>query len=126
MLSPKPQWSLHLLRWYCHPTYEEDISGDLEELFQERKQQVGSHKARWLLLRDVLVLCRPEIIGFPHVTFTTHHTAMFRNYCTITLRSLRKNKLYGFINTLGLAIAMAVVILIPVFVSYDLHFTIPV
>lgn len=122
MISPKPQWSLRLLRWYCHPAYEEDISGDLEELFEQRKQQLGRHKARWLLLRDVLVLCRPEIIGFPHIAFTSNYTAMFRNYFTITLRSLRKNKLYGVINTLGLAISMAVVMLIAVFVSFDLSF----
>ncbi len=122
MIAPKPQWSLRLLRWYCHPDFEEDISGDLEELFQQRQQQVGQYKARWLLLRDVLVLCRPEIIGLPHFTYPTNHTAMFRNYFILTWRSLKKSRLYAFINILSLAIAMAVVILIAVFVSYDLSF----
>ena len=44
---------------------------------------------------------------------------MFRNYLTIALRNLVSHKLYSTINILGLAIGLACVILITLFVSYE-------
>jgi len=44
---------------------------------------------------------------------------MFRNYLTIALRNLVSHKLYSTINILGLAIGLACVILISVFVRYE-------
>ena len=50
---------------------------------------------------------------------------MFKNYLKIALRNIRKHKGYSFINIAGLAIGMAVCILILMFVrgelSYDTH-----
>jgi len=51
--------------------------------------------------------------------------AMFKNYLKIALRNIRRHKGYSFINIAGLAIGMAVCILILMFVrgelSYDTH-----
>lgn len=44
---------------------------------------------------------------------------MFRNYLTIAFRNLISHKLYSTINILGLAIGLACVILISVFVRYE-------
>lgn len=44
---------------------------------------------------------------------------MWKNYLTITLRSLRKNKAYSFINILGLAIGMAAGFMILQYVYYE-------
>ncbi len=44
---------------------------------------------------------------------------MFKNYIKTALRSLVKHKEYSFINILGLAIGMASVILILLFVQED-------
>jgi putative ABC transport system permease protein len=52
---------------------------------------------------------------------------MFRNYFTIALRNLVSHKLYSAINIFGLAIGLACVIMISLFVkhevSYDKHWT---
>jgi len=52
---------------------------------------------------------------------------MFRNYLTIAIRNLISHKLYSAINILGLAIGLACVILIALFVryetSYDKHWS---
>jgi len=79
MISPNPHWSFRFLRWYCHPAYEEDVAGDLEEMFRERQEYLSFHKTRWMLFRDVLVLCRPEMIGLPHFTTLINQIAMLRN-----------------------------------------------
>lgn len=47
---------------------------------------------------------------------------MWQNHLKITLRTLWNNKLYTFINMMGLGISMAVVILIAVYVSFELSF----
>lgn len=44
---------------------------------------------------------------------------MWRNYVTVGLRSLMKNRTYAFINILGLAIGMAACLMILLFVRYE-------
>ncbi len=47
---------------------------------------------------------------------------MFKNYIKIALRSLRKNKVYSFINIIGLAIGLACFLLIALYVLDELSF----
>lgn len=47
---------------------------------------------------------------------------MLRNYVTVGLRSLFKNRVYALINILGLAIGMAACLMILLFVRYELGF----
>jgi putative ABC transport system permease protein len=47
---------------------------------------------------------------------------MFRNYLTVGLRALRKNRTSAFINIFGLAIGMAACLLILLFVRYEMSY----
>lgn len=47
---------------------------------------------------------------------------MWRNYLTVGIRALAKNKVYAFINIFGLAIGMAACLLILLFVRYELNY----
>ncbi|HLL29902.1 MAG TPA: ABC transporter permease, partial [Allosphingosinicella sp.] len=47
---------------------------------------------------------------------------MLRNYLTVGLRALAKNKTYAFINIFGLAIGMAACLLILLFVRYEMSY----
>ena len=47
---------------------------------------------------------------------------MLKNYLTVALRSLRKQKLYGFVNVLGLAVGIACCLLVGLFVRSELSF----
>ncbi len=47
---------------------------------------------------------------------------MWRNYLTVGLRALAKNKVYAFINIFGLAIGMAACLLILLFVRYEMNY----
>jgi putative ABC transport system permease protein len=47
---------------------------------------------------------------------------MIKNYLTITWRSLKKNKIYSFINIFGLAVGMSCCIVIMLFVQDELSF----
>ena len=47
---------------------------------------------------------------------------MFKNYLTIAMRNLRRHKIYGFINIIGMAIGLATCILIVRYVQDELSF----
>jgi putative ABC transport system permease protein len=47
---------------------------------------------------------------------------MWRNYLTVGLRALAKNKTYAFINIFGLAIGMAACLMILLFVRYEMSY----
>jgi putative ABC transport system permease protein len=47
---------------------------------------------------------------------------MWRNYLTVGLRALAKNKTYAFINIVGLAIGMAACLMILLFVRYEMSY----
>ncbi|CCH52451.1 putative ABC transporter permease yvrN [Fibrisoma limi BUZ 3] len=127
-LCRPPRFAQRLLRWFCAPHRLDELEGDLDELFQDRIKSVGVHRARWRYLRDVLSLMQPQFIKREekyHPKSTT--ITMIRNYVKIAFRNLLKNRAYSVINIGGLAIGMAVAMLIGLWVydelSYNTHFT---
>src|SRR5687767_6933397 len=57
-----PRQILAFFRGFCHPEFREDIEGDLLERFHNRVTKLGVRRAKWLLLKDVLLLFQPGII----------------------------------------------------------------
>lgn len=56
-----PKFFLALFRWFCHPDLLEEIEGDLFEQFHKRNSRFGTRKAKWLFIKDVILLFRPGI-----------------------------------------------------------------
>ncbi|GAB4017365.1 ABC transporter permease [Spirosoma migulaei] len=123
-----PRFADRLLNWFCAPHLREEVIGDLHERYALWVQNLGEAKARRRYWREVLVYVRPSIMkrqlttrrsgGFPNPTTTD----MLRNYLTIAFRTLVKNKGYSFINIGGLAVGMAVAMLIGLWVYDELSF----
>ena len=107
--------------WFIRHTalYEDNIGivGDFDEEFQEIARLRGSWAARfWYwghLLRSLPVFLK-DVIYWRFI--------MIGNYLKIAVRTLRKHKGYSFINISGLAIGMAVCILILLWVRSELSF----
>ncbi|CCH52448.1 Macrolide export ATP-binding/permease protein macB [Fibrisoma limi BUZ 3] len=118
-----PRFAQRLLRWFCAPHRLDELEGDLDELFQQRAQEVGLRRARWRYWRDVLSLMRPFVIKRQHTDYPRPtNTTMIRNYLTVAFRNLAKNRVYSFINIFGLASGMAVAMLIGLWVYDELSF----
>ncbi len=126
---PKPpRWATRLLRWFLAPHRLDEMESDLDELFQQRIREVGLREARWRYVRDAVSLLRPSLIKrqetvrrfgkYPRPTQTT----MIRNYLKIALRNLVKNRVYSAINIGGLAVGMAVAMLIGLWIYDELSF----
>ena len=105
-----PKWADKFLEWYCHPDLLEDLQGDLHEIFKIKYEQ-NSKSAKigfiWLVLRSFRWA---NINGSKFLKINT--LDMYRNYLKIAWRSLIRSKLYSTINISGLAVGMAVFMLI--------------
>ncbi|GAB3494762.1 ABC transporter permease [Spirosoma knui] len=118
-----PRLAQRLLRWFCAPHLLNELEGDLDELFQQRVREEGLRRAQWRYVRDVLSLMRPWIVKrkpkeYPNPT----NTDMLRNYIKIAFRNLVRNRAYSVINIGGLAMGMAVAMLISLWVYDELSF----
>lgn len=117
-----PKLALKIFSWFCNPAYHGDIEGDLIEHFEANLEENGLKRARMLFLLDVLLLFRPGIV---RPLFNNHpfkHSTMYKHHLKVSWRQLIKNKGYSFLNISGLAIGMAVVILISLWVWDELSY----
>nr|WP_295927416.1 ABC transporter permease [uncultured Dyadobacter sp.] len=118
-----PKWSNRLLAWLGHPDTLEETSGDMLEMYQYRLKQSGKRKADWLYVIDTFRLLRPFARSKQQYSSSNPFSlVMIHNYFKIALRNLIKNKGYSAINITGLAVGMAVALLIGLWVSDELSF----
>lgn len=95
-----------------------DLLGDTEEEFHLRLTEKGLIRADlWYILQILAPL--------PHFLLVSLHwrVVMFKNYLKITIRNIKRHKIFSFINITGLAVGMTCCILITLFIqderSYD-------
>ena len=117
-----PSLARRFLRWFLRDDLAEEVEGDLEEKFY---QTVEEHSLRWAKLNywyQVLHYLRPFAIKNLTTFYQLTPYAMYRNYFKIGWRNLFKHKGYSLINIGGLAVGMAVAILIGLWVYDELSF----
>ncbi len=118
-----PQWMLRFFRWFCKPSFKEDIEGDLKEMFEKKVIKYGPGKAKWLFFKDILLLFRPGIIRSPKLNNKFNYFGLIDNDLRIAGRHLLRYKGYSALTILGLAVGLATSILIFVWImnenSYD-------
>ncbi|MEB2778181.1 ABC transporter permease [Algoriphagus sp. D3-2-R+10] len=117
-----PKLPLHFFRWFCHRDLRDTIEGDLIELYGERVEEIGKRKADWKFAVDVLLLFRPGIVKKMDGYQPVNNYGMYKSYFKIGWRNLVKNKGYSMINIGGLALGMAVAIMIGLWVYDELSF----
>jgi ABC-type antimicrobial peptide transport system permease subunit len=117
MKSRPPKFAHRFFRWYCHPKLFKYIEGDLLELHEERVKSFGKAKADLNFLIDVVLLFRPGIIRPAEGTHHLTTYGMYKSYLKISWRNILKSKGYSFINIAGLAIGMASMMLIMLYIQ---------
>lgn len=118
-----PRWAENFLAWYCRPGILEDLQGDLNEYFDRNLQSKGVRYARLIYILDVLKFFRFYTVKKPDFLNLLIHYMMIGSYLKTSRRSLVRNKLFSFINIIGLAISVSVgllvIALLTDLVSYD-------
>ncbi len=113
-----PRLADRLLEWFVAPHLLESLQGDLHEEFAYQVERVGERRARWRYWREVMGFIKPRFGSRPDSTYSTPNpTHMLRNYVKIAFRNLIKNKAYSAINIGGLAVGMAVAMLIGIWIN---------
>jgi putative ABC transport system permease protein len=107
-----PLWAQRLLKWYCKPSLHEDLEGDLNEYFARNVMSKGAFRARLIYTLDVLKFFRPYTIRKFDFINAIIHWIMIASYIKTSGRNIVRNKLFSFINIVGLSISMTVALLL--------------
>lgn len=117
-----PRLLTAFLQWFCPDHLLEEIEGDLAEKFERDIKRVGVTRAKKRFVWNTIRFFRPEIILRNKFSDPILNTIMLRNYFTIALRNVAKNKVFSAINIFGLSIGLAACLLIFQFVSFELSY----
>jgi len=112
-----PAFGMCLLGRLLPEGEQADTKGDLEERYQLKVRESGAARARiWFwyqILHLVLYLIKDHVLW---------SVLMFKNNLIIAWRNIKKSKAYSALNIFGLAVGMAVFILITLYVRYELSY----
>lgn len=106
-----PKWANKLLEWYCREDLLEDLQGDLHEYY-DRNLEKGRRVANLIFIIDVFKFFRSYTFKKLKNKYKMNSYMLFKNYFKTSVRSLARNKLFSFINIIGLAVAMSVGLLV--------------
>ncbi|SKD10495.1 ABC-type antimicrobial peptide transport system, permease component [Chitinophaga ginsengisegetis] len=118
-----PSWAQRFVEWYCKPGLVEDLTGDLHECFERNVQSMGPRRAKLIYIIDAFKFFRSYTVRSSLFVNLFTNRIMIGSYVKTSGRNIMRNKLFSFINILGLAISMSVGLLLIAFVldlrSYD-------
>lgn len=124
-----PRWADKLLEWFVAPHLLEYVQGDLHEDFYNQVSKVGLNKARRAYIWAVVHCLTPFFIKRKKTEYSYSYnkqshksplfTHMLSSYFTIAFRNLWRHKAFTAINIVGLALGLAVCLLIVLFVSHE-------
>ncbi len=116
-MSTPPKILNRLLEWTVDYKERENLSGDFSEVFNDIVRKSGYTRAlSWYLFQ----ICK--LISVTAIESLIWSLAMFNNYFKIAFRNLKKQKSYSLINITGLALGIAVCILMLLYVRSELSY----
>lgn len=103
-----PKLYTRLFEAFCKPTLYQELQGDLEEEFNFNLKELGEKKAKAIYRKEVLKMIRPSIIKLKNPFRASFQASLFRVHLILSVRNLRRNKVFSAINILGLGAALSV------------------
>jgi len=116
-IPPPPRLAKRLLGFMKGYLDNYSMIDDLDAVYESLCEQYGHSKAASWYWHQTLGAI-PKYLAF----LLTWKLVMFVNYFKIALQNIKRNKVFSFINIGGLAVGMAVCILIFLIVQYELGF----
>jgi hypothetical protein len=116
-----PRWAERLLEWLAADHLQEELQGDLQELFEKRLQRYGNKKAGLFYILDLLKLLHPRLWKIQPTPYPRlNPIAMFQHCLLLSFRTFRRFKSSFFINLIGLSTGLACTLLIYLWVNHEL------
>ncbi len=110
-ISP-PAWADRFFNWYCKNELGESIQGDLHERYELYRNSHSRIRSNLLYWMDVIRFINRFTLRKKSTRRTFIPTIMLKNYTLVALRNIKRNVAFTTINVVGLAISMAVCLLI--------------
>lgn len=108
-----PEFYQKLFRQFCSNEYQEELEGDLEEKFQEHLNHYGLKKARKRYRNEVIKMIRPSVWKSSGRSKAQSLSSMLlASQFKILTRNIRRQWAFSFINIVGLALSLAIGILV--------------
>lgn len=117
--STPPKFASRLLRWFLKPEIREEVEGDLGERFQQLAKEKSILRARLDFWYQVLNYIRPFAIGN---SWSPIDLGMQKSHLKVGWRNLFRHKWNSFINIGGLAVGMAIFLVICQYVLFELDY----
>ena len=117
-----PKWADRLLDWYCSAEYACEIRGDLLELFDRWLQEKGGKRARLLYALNAVLFIRAYNARFRKTQIKSNQMTMLSHYLKMAGRNMARQKTYTLANIAGLAIGIAVSLMIFLHVDKELSY----
>jgi putative ABC transport system permease protein len=118
-----PRWADRFLKWALKFDSYEEVSGDLHEAFLWRASSKGPGYAKWMYTAEVIKSIR--FYNIKPIAAMNHYLIMYKSYLKTGWRFLMKNKFYGTLNIMGLALGISFCWLAYLYandeMSYDKH-----
>ncbi len=116
-----PRFAEKVLLWFLREELAEEVLGDLDEKFYQTVNKKSIKHAKRNYWYQVFNYLRPFAFKFLRSKYLNNN-AMIKHNFKISYRQMLKNKAYSFINIGGLAIGMAVAMLIGLWINDELSF----
>lgn len=120
-VNSPPKKAERLLQFFLKEELAEEVLGDLEEKFHVTLREKSAATAKRNYWFQVLNYVRPfavKNLSSP----TTIPVDMYKHYFKVGFRNLKRNKGYSLINIGGLAVGMAVAMLIGLWIQAELSY----
>lgn len=119
MLHKPPKFLLKLVRFIIGPWSIEDIEGDLNELYGERRAKKGKFRANLGYLIDLISMLNMYKTKFK---ISNNMKSLFIHHLKTSIRGFQRRKKYFLINCAGLVLALSAAILISIHVVHELSY----
>lgn len=111
--------ALWLFKSYCHPDFQEDILGDLDEYYELNLSKKGKRYANVKFLADVILLFRLSLLKKQLISKQPLYTAMVKNIFKTALRVFWRERAYSVMNILGLTVGITASVLLLLYVQSE-------
>ncbi|MTI38483.1 ABC transporter permease [Fulvivirga lutimaris] len=105
-----PKLATKFISWYCKPELLEDLLGDLEEMYLRNVKAKGHRHANWIYILDAFKFLRWYTLKLKITRMVSF--SIIYNYFITSLRVMKSNLTFTFINSIGLAISLSVGLLV--------------
>ena len=115
-----PNWITRILRFFFKPELWESIEGDLEELYCYELERMSSARARWRYFVNAVAFFRYHRLR--QYSKTHNQMDLLKNYLKVSIRDIRRHRLFSSINLLGLVTGFTVMLLVLQYALFQFGF----